>query len=1027
MKTTMKITFNLILTFAAMFTVATATAWAVTEEVTETWTMNGSACSISGSTLSNGSGYRIVLSNGGGWLNNGTQTMIDVNQALILTDQYSMEASFPDIEGTVTKVEFHNICLFCPTSCSMYVGKSMNNLLSISPGVTAFSSWDNAGQFKDVTYTGTLDVSSSAPLKLLFGASSVPPLEILLFDSGYIKVTYQREVAADPQHTFTFNVSGNTLTATCVNNSAGHECTLTNRHATLTLTAHDNTIESFPTDYPSLNLLEFNTQTGLGATAGTITYTNKATGNSQTGMIFETGEFTASVTVTVGGNNYTLTKDFNILAGYRVNNNYLQFSLSKSSALVGDEITITYTQLMNESLDELTLTGATSGNSIAYNQSGNTYTFTMPAEDVNINATITYTLNENDITQSGDTYTIKTAEGWDYFCQRILFDTTIDGFKGKTIELANDITVTATMAGNSEHRFKGTFDGKGYTLTFNPTSVGQYTAPFYCTDGVTICNLHATGSIQAGEFQNCGGMVGLANGNLTIENCRVSTKISTTYSGNAGHGGFVGFLTSQYNQCHITGCVFDGLIYNPYYSGTTYGCGGFVGAMSEYGYAILEDCLFIHGQYDNNGGKCELWWGNENDKNSTFLHRTNNQGEGTLKNCFYVGTRGLKQGSPAVASADAPTNFAHLGTPTDHCFMKTYGRLMVFDNKYYTPTYGDLVETYDFSGVKSYNIEYDNKPLGIPDITTQLWVPLLRYKRTFTNGKPVTVMLPFNFTKSTFKKSGSSDGLTGHFYEFKGVNGSAPIMESANEVTEMKANTPYLYVPDDEPQYWYIDNSGSGINIFTEGNGGGTKEAVYGDWKLVGSYEPKTWATNEIENIYRLDETLVHMETGALTRPTDGYFQWTGGGDSGVDDITLTATAATVLGESKFVTTFFNSLLHYQLPEGALAYTAGLDGTQVVFYRIGENSNVIPAGTAVVIVANAASITLTKTTDPGISIASAKNILTGADLATEVTAGKVDGKTPYVLGIAGEPAALGFYKFTGDHIPGGKAYYLATE
>ena len=199
-------------------------AWAVTEEVTETWTMNGSACSISGSTLSNGSGNRIVLSNGGGWLNNGTQTILDVNQALILTNQYSMEASFPDIEGTVTKVEFHNICLYCPTSYSMYVGKDMSNLLSISPGVTAFSSWDDAGQFKDVTYTGTLDVSSSAPLKLLFGASSVPPLEILLFDSGYIKVTYQREVAADPQHTFSFpnpsSFSGNTLTATCVNYSA---------------------------------------------------------------------------------------------------------------------------------------------------------------------------------------------------------------------------------------------------------------------------------------------------------------------------------------------------------------------------------------------------------------------------------------------------------------------------------------------------------------------------------------------------------------------------------------------------------------------------------------------------------------------------------------------------------------------------------------------------------------------------------------------------------------------------------------
>ena len=895
-------------------------AWAVTEEVTETWTMNGSACSISGSTLSNGSGNRIVLSNGGGWLNNGTQTILDVNQALILTNQYSMEASFPDIEGTVTKVEFHNICLYCPTSYSMYVGKDMSNLLSISPGVTAFSSWDNAGQFKDVTYTGTLDVSSSAPLKLLFGASSVPPLEMLLFDSGYIKVTYQREVAADPQHTFSFPnpslFNGNTLTATCVNYSAGHECTLTNHQATLTLTAHDNTIESFPLDYPSLNLLEFNTQTGLGATAGTITYTNKTTGNSQTGMIFETGEFTASVTVTVGGNNYTLTKDFNILAGYRVNNSYQQFSVSKTSALVGDEITITYTQLMNESLDELTLTGATSGNDITYtdNHDG-TYTFTMPAEDVNINATITYTLNENDITKNGDTYTIKTAEGWDYFCRRILFDTTIDGFKGKTIELANGITVTATMAGNSEHRFKGTFDGKGYTLTFNPTSVGQYTAPFYCTDGATIRNLHATGCIQAGDFQNCGGMVGLTNGNLTIENCRVSTQISSTYSGNAGHGGFVGFLTSQYNQCHITGCVFDGLIYNPNYSGTTYGCGGFIGAMSEYGYAILEDCLFMHGQYDNGGGKCELWWGNENDKNSTFLRRTNNQGAGTLTNCFYVGTRGIKQGSPAVESPTAPTNFAHLGTPTDHGFLKVYGHTMVFDDKYYTPPYGDLVETYDFSGVKSYNIEYDDAPLGIPDIASPLWTESLRYNRSFTAGKPVTIMLPFNFTRNRITLAGSNANPSGKFYEFKGIrldvnvtNKWVAVMIEAgetlsNEVVEttLQANHPYLYVPGESTEHWAMYVSG-GINIFTEGNEGGEKVTPYdgsdgtyswNKWNFIGTYQPRYWSDSEnpeeVGKVYGfagntkvVDEKMVEAgefvraKSGAKIRPTSCYLMWAG-------------------------------------------------------------------------------------------------------------------------------------------------------
>ena len=910
----MKLSFHLILTLAAMLTMA-QTAWAATEEVTETWTMNGSASSISGSTLSNGLGNRIVLSNGGGWLNNGTQTILDVNQALILTDQYSMEASFPDIEGTVTKVEFHNICLFCPPSYSysMYVGKSMSSLLNISSGVTAFTSWNSASQFKDVTYTGTLDVSSSAPLKLLFGASSVPPYEMLMFNSGYIKVTYQREVAADPQHTFSFpnpsSFSGNTLTVTCTNSGVGHECTLTNHQATLTLTAHDNTIESFPMDYPSLNLLDFNTQTGLGATAGTITYTNKTTGVTKTGMIFETGEFMASVTITVGGNNYTLTKDFNILAGYRVNNNYLQFSLSKSSALVGDEITITYTQQMDESLDGLTLTGATSGNNIAYTQSGNTYTFTMPAEDVNLNATITYPLNENNITQSGDTYTIKTAEGWNYFCQRMEVDDDLDGFSGKTVVLGDDITVT-TMAGSGKYPFKGTFDGDGHTLTFNYTADRSNCAPFCTTNGATIRNLHVTGLIEGGIWNYMGGLVGSANGKLTIENCRVSTQISSIISGTAFNGGFVGYLSSQYNQCHITGCVFDGLICNPNTWNQTYGCGGFVGSMSQYGYAILKDCLFLHGQYDNNNGKCELKWGS-NDQNSTFLHRSNDYGGGTLTNCFYVGTRGLKQGSPAVESADAPDNFAHFGTPTDHGFLKVYGHTMVFDGKYYTPTYGDLVEKYDYSGRKSYNIEYDDAPLGIPDITSPLWTEGLRYNRSFTAGKPVTIMLPFNFTRDRITLAHDNANPSGKFYEFKGIEENqdhkwvAVMIEAgktlSNEVVEttLKANTPYLYVPAESTEYWDMYVGGYGINIFTEGNEGGTKETeyYYGDgmpwnhWKFKGTYQPRYWSETEhfeeVGKVYgfagaskwvdgKLVEAgeFVRAKVGAKIRPTSCYLKW---------------------------------------------------------------------------------------------------------------------------------------------------------
>jgi hypothetical protein len=279
-----------------------------------------------------------------------------------------------------------------------------------------------------------------------------------------------------------------------------------------------------------------------------------------------------------------------------------------------------------------------------------------------------------------------------------------------------------------------------------------------------------------------------------------------------------------------------------------------------------------------------------------------------------------------VESATAPTNFAHFGDPTtDYGFLKVYGHTMVFDNKYYTPPYGDLVEEYDYGGGKSYNIEYDDKPLGIPDITTQLRVPLLRYKRTFTAGKPVTVMLPFNFTKSDFKQGGSGDLLTGHFYEFKGirldVNESnkwvAVMGEPDNpETTTMKANTPYLYVPGENTDYWYIENYG-GIPIFTEGYEGGEKQTEYdgseetfawNKWNFKGTYQPRYWSDSEnpeeLGKVYgfagktkEVDEQIVEAgdfvraKSGAKIRPTSCYLMWAGSEPSNARALTRSAAA----------------------------------------------------------------------------------------------------------------------------------------
>ena len=894
------------------------TAWA--DDVT--WYMHGGK----GTTCNKSGNQAEIISIDGEtmlftWTDGGTFYYYDSWSLFFKIIDHHLSVTFPYINGTVTEVKLSGFD-FQNAGMKFSVGNGTTNLTT--SGNQYFFSSDTDEEVT-VSFSGSIDVDTDHPLRFTFSQNgTLPTSQNFNFrENSYIKVTYTPAAAIDHGHSFNITTNGNVLTATCTNNEQSHQC-ITNHQATLTLVANDGM--AHPVDRVSASLDPtlgaFNNTTELGATC-TFEYTPQGSSNWTTTAPNTEGNYTVRATVAIGGANYVLTSNFRVLAGYYItNNNPQQLSINKTGgAMAGENVTVTFTPKMGESMATLTVKGDNTDlsldNGITDNHD-NTYTFAMPAEDVTLGATFTFPMNADNFAQDGNIYTIKNADGWDYFCQRMKYDATLDGFSGKTVELAADISVT-TMAGMM-HPFKGTFNGKGNTLTFNRTADAMYTAPFQNTNDATICNLHVEGTITGGVNSYLGGLVGSSEGSLTIRDCHVSTEISTQYdsntlSSNVGIGGIVGYIhyTTYGQKCQITGCVYDGLIYNPNYSGTTYGCGGFVGCLSEYVYVELTDCLFIEGQYDNNGGMRELLWGHDNNMNSTFFHRTNYQGSGHLTNCFFVATHFLKQGSPVVESATAPTNFAHLGDPTNHCFMQTYGRLMVFNGKYYTPIYGDLVEEYDYGGGKSYNIEYDDKPLGIPDITTQLRVPLLRYKRTFTNGKPVTVMMPFNFTKSAFKKSGSSDGLTGRFYEFKGIHldtqtskWTAEMNEvgsdDANEVTTMTANTPYLYVPDDEPEYWYIDNGGSGVNIFTQDNGGGNKVTPYdgsnesfrwNKWDFIGTYQPRYWSETEhfeeLGKVYGfagktkvVDEQIVEAgdfvraKSGAKIRPTSCYLMWTG-------------------------------------------------------------------------------------------------------------------------------------------------------
>ena len=845
-----------------------------------------------------------------------------------------LSVSFPYLTGKVTKVEINQV-YFEEAGMNLSIGNGTANGKLKTGNNSEYYASSNEGNLKNITFTGEIDVDATNYLRFTFSRNGISDDDNQMFcfigTNAAVKVTLVKAKKADLGHEFTTSsvtTSGSTLTATCTSTDADHvDLYGANHHFTLTLNATDGMANpGVPvTAWLTPAVGDFNEDTQLGATC-TVEYapqgTSQGSSSWTTSAPYVAGNYTARATIRINNTNYVLTTNFSVIEGHYVtNNNSQQLSVNKTGAMAGENVTVTFTPKMGESLTTLTVTGDNTSlsltNGITDNHD-NTYTFAMPAEDVTLGATFTFPMNADNFAQDGNIYTIKNADGWDYFCQRIQYDANIDGFSGKTIELAADNISVTTMAG-MVHPFKGTFDGKGNTLDFKPTTVTMYCAPFQNTNGATICNLHVTGLIVGGTNSFIGGLVGSSEGDLTIRDCHVSTEISTTFdsntlSSNVGIGGIVGYIhyTTYGQKCQITGCVYDGLIYNPEYSGTTYGCGGFVGCLSQYAHVDLTDCLFIEGQYDNNNGKRELLWGHDNNKNSTFFHRSNNQGEGTLTNCFYVGTHGLKQGSPAVESATAPTNFAHFGNPTDHRFMQTYGHMMVFGGKYYTPPYGDLVETYDYSGVKSYIIEYDDAPLGIPDITTPLRTEGLRYNRSFTNGKPVTIMLPFNFTRDRITLAGSNENPSGKFYEFKGIrldvnesNKWVAVMkevgsDDANEVTTMKANHPYLYVPNESTKHWAMYVSG-GINIFTEGNEGGTKETEYdgtadfawNKWNFIGTYQPRYWSdsenpeeigkvygfagkTKEVDGQNVVAGDFVRAKSGAKIRPTSCYLMWTG-------------------------------------------------------------------------------------------------------------------------------------------------------
>lgn len=845
----MKQTFNLILTLALWLTMA-QTAWATDETKV-----------FSNSNIANGSTQNQLTYDGNLFISaTGDEMAFKSNfnpYYISLYGPYQQEGTlrlYPHISGKVKSIVF--------SSAYMTTGQGY---MKIGKG----STWTNSFSENDEGNNAwkSFEFSNADGIQL---ENEDDYLEIKLYDATYngsffskgsITITYEPTASTlTHTHNFLYSKNGSTLTATCAHDD-GMDCSLASDNWQISTTLTPPTFPAYGqyVYHPATlsNIAGFTTETG--ATAGDITYVNNTTSESLgTSSPHDIGAYTASVTITAGGTDYTLTTSYSVGTFCGINTNYPQFTTDKEGnyALDGETVTLTFTSKFGETLTGVTATGATSGSDITLTAAGaNTYTFTMPQEEVNIGATFSAP-DASHFEQSGDTYTIKTANGWNWFCFAVNYDLAPDGFSGKTVKLGTSIE-SSEMAGKSGHPFKGTFDGQGNTLTFNLQASEGHSAPFHYTDGASISNLHVTGLIEGGTYESLGGLVGKATGNLTISNCHVSTQISTTVSISAWHGGIIAFWDDSNVNCTITGCVYDGLIYNPNEANVTSYCFGFIG--NSYGSNMditFTDCLFAPAEYTNDKKALREDYGSRTfvyPKSGLIFHVTN---------CYYTRNLGRRQGRPAATATVAPANLG--AATTDHGIVDGYENGFLYDGKYYTPKYGDVVVEYPFDDdeeradvtINGTNNQGTGVNVVGVNITEEVGnIKSVTYNRPFTAAQASTVILPFNYICN------GSEG--GKFYGFKEVvydedlhKWVCTMVEPGNTaVTSLTANTPYLFMPDDATTMTFpniVNMTGGVVTLQTTTANDGDYEFATTDaaWKFHGSYKGKTWTSSDSDKDY---------------------------------------------------------------------------------------------------------------------------------------------------------------------------------
>ena len=449
-------------------------------------------------------------------------------------------------------------------------------------------------------------------------------------------------------------------------------------------------------------------------------------------------------------------------------------------------------------------------------------------------------------TQSGNTFTIDDASGWEAFC---LFLVDGETFSGKTVKLGADISVSRMAGSGDSTPFGGTFDGDGHTLTFNYSGSEDFIAPFSWTtwtNSPIFRNLTVSGTINTtGAY--AAGLVGHLFGTVTVEHCTSNVDITCA----SGGSGFVGLCEHTVN---FSDCLSSAVIHSKGGNNS-----GFVGWSRASGYAIsFTGCVFNGKllQIDGEGGI-----------NGGFIGWTGSNKTVTITDCL-VNTAALADGE-TMASGSTAT------------FARGWNATTTATNSYYTAALGAPQCTQARSITAGENVttlENAGTPATVYNVSGITAYPTgIKYNDVLYAGNDETV----NLTLGYYDREG---------FIFSGYEASAGTLNgSANPYT--------LTMPDEDveigatfkplPFVTYIDENGDEQSTYAFPFEGGDNLAS--GWYFVGEDTTFTSMINFTGDVHLIigDGATLTVDAGITINDGNGalaiYGQHEGSGKLNVN------------------------------------------------------------------------------------------------------------------------------------------------